>query len=173
MVGNLLGFVHVVGAALLEGERFLVALRSTTMADAGLWEFPGGKVEAGESPEDALVREIREELGCVIRPLGILGREYSQDKKIVLDVYLARLASGTPVAREHEELRWVDMAEARGLDWASADLPLLPQLDAWLRAASGPRAKNEEADGKASDDSEIKDSNGVEEVTHECSGGGG
>jgi 8-oxo-dGTP diphosphatase len=100
------------------------------MSQAGLWEFPGGKVEAQESPRDALVREVREELGLEIEVGSWLGRGESivGAREIVLDVFAARRVEGVPVAREHAQLRWIGSGDIHGLDWPEADRPILPFL---------------------------------------------
>ncbi len=129
-----LDVVQVVGAAIVDGERVLVAQRSDGPYD-GCWEFPGGKVEPGESDLAALVREIGEELGVTIAPQSFLG-EVPLDGVVgggtagasTLRVWSARIASGRPVAHEHGELRWVGVDELEGLDWISADRPLLPAV---------------------------------------------
>jgi 8-oxo-dGTP diphosphatase len=134
-----LDVVQVVGAAVVDGGRVLVARRSGGPYD-GLWEFPGGKVEPGESDLAALVRECREELGVEVSPADFLG-EVPLDGRVgggapgtsTLRVWSARLAGGQPVAREHAELRWVGADELGTLDWIGADRPLLPAVRAVLR----------------------------------------
>ncbi|MDG2306167.1 MAG: (deoxy)nucleoside triphosphate pyrophosphohydrolase [Candidatus Binatia bacterium] len=149
MVGHLLTEIHVVGAAILRGDTCLVALRSDTMDEPGCWEFPGGKIEPGESPAEALTREIEEELGCRIRPGALLGtgRCVSGGRQIRLDVFEAELVSGTPRATEHREVRWVGAAGLSGLLWAPADIPVVPAVADRLAGAqarepsiSGPTA---------------------------------
>ena len=127
--------LHVVGAAILSGSRCLVARRGPRMSLAGQWEFPGGKVERGEPPERALAREIREELELEIEVGECLGRgEVRQGgRTVVLDVYAARAKPGAPRLREHAEVRWVGPGELRALDWAAADVPVLPAVAARLR----------------------------------------
>ena len=122
----------VVGAAIVRDGRCLVAKRSPTMRAPGKWEFPGGKVEVGETPHDALVREISEELGVTIEVGALLGRGTATP--IVLDVYLAALVAGEPQATEHAELRWIGPDEVEALDWAEADQPVLSGLVDALRA---------------------------------------
>ncbi|MCU1613107.1 MAG: hydrolase [Frankiales bacterium] len=133
-----LDVVQVVGAAVVEGGRVLVAQRSGGPFD-GCWEFPGGKVEPGESELAALVREIREELGVDVVPQAFVG-EVLLDGAVgggapgasTLRVWWARIASGTPVAHEHAELRWVGADELEELDWIPADRPLLPAVRSLL-----------------------------------------
>ncbi|MGY2082689.1 (deoxy)nucleoside triphosphate pyrophosphohydrolase [Blastococcus sp. SYSU DS0539] len=130
--------VQVVGAALVDGDRVLVAQRSGGPFD-GCWEFPGGKVEPGESELAALVRECAEELGVVVAPQAFLG-EVPLDGVVAggapgastMRVWWGRLASGRPVAHEHAQLRWVGAGELDALDWIPADRPLLPAVRALL-----------------------------------------
>jgi len=132
--------ISVSGAAVvesLESPRFLlVARRSAPPKFAGMWEFPGGKVEAGESFEDALHRELREELGVDVR----LGREipapgdagWPLNERAVMRVWFAEVLEGEPRPLEdHDELRWVgleDRGEALELPWIPADLPIVRAL---------------------------------------------
>jgi 8-oxo-dGTP diphosphatase len=133
-----LDVVQVVGAAVVDGRRVLVAQRSGGPYD-GRWEFPGGKVEPGESDLSALVRECREELGVGIVPQAFLG-EVLLDGSVAggapgastLRVWWARLDGGQPVAHEHAQLRWVGPDELAGLEWIDADRPLLPAVRALL-----------------------------------------
>ena len=133
-----LDVVQVVGAAIVEGNRVLVAQRSGGAYD-GRWEFPGGKVEPGESDLSALVREIAEELGTTIVPQAFLG-EVVLDGVVgggppgasTLRVWWALLAGGAPVAHEHAALRWVRADELDDLAWIDADRPLLPGVRALL-----------------------------------------
>jgi 8-oxo-dGTP diphosphatase len=133
-----LDVVQVVGAAIVRdggaGREVLVAQRGSGPL-AGLWEFPGGKVEAGEDHEAALVRECAEELGVVVVPGRFLG-EVPLDGAVAggapgastLRVWEARLTSGEPVAHEHSDLRWVRADALEHLDWIAADRPLLPAV---------------------------------------------
>ncbi|WP_044736440.1 (deoxy)nucleoside triphosphate pyrophosphohydrolase [Geobacillus kaustophilus] len=123
--------IYVVGAA-IRNERgdILCALRAPDMSLPNVWEFPGGKVEEGESPEEALVREIREELGCAIsvgKLLADVCHEYGH-AIVHLRTYEARLVDGEPRAREHAELRWVPLQALRSLEWAPADIPTVEAL---------------------------------------------
>jgi 8-oxo-dGTP diphosphatase len=129
-----LDVVQVVGAAIVDGDRVLVAQRSGGPYD-GFWEFPGGKVEPGESDLSALVRECAEELGVAIVPQAFVG-EVLLDGSVAggapgastLRVWWARIAEGWPVAHEHADLRWVRGAELDALDWIPADRPLVPAV---------------------------------------------
>jgi 8-oxo-dGTP diphosphatase len=133
-----LDVLQVVGAAIVDGGRVLVAQRSGGPY-TGLWEFPGGKVEAGESDLSALARECSEELGVAIVPQAFVG-EVLLDGVVgggapgasTLRVWWARIAGGEPVAREHAELRWVRADDLEALDWIPADRPLLPAVRALL-----------------------------------------
>jgi 8-oxo-dGTP diphosphatase len=130
------GALHVVGAVLLRGGRCLVARRRPGGSAGGRWEFPGGKVEEGETPELALERELGEELGVSARIGTFAGRGQASrpGRTIALDVYFAELVFGEPVAHDHEELRWVSAAELDELAWAEADVPVLPAVRAALLA---------------------------------------
>jgi 8-oxo-dGTP diphosphatase len=105
----------------------LAAKRGATMSRAGLWELPGGKVELNESPEQALRRELAEELGLDVK----VGRRVARsnhsydDISIELTAFECFINSGTMALAEHEEVRWVTPEEAALLDWAPADVPII------------------------------------------------
>lgn len=123
--------VHVVGA-IIENEQkeILCALRGPEMTLPNYWEFPGGKVEQGESKEEALKREIQEELGCTIEVYEhIEDTTYEYEKVIVrLETFMAKVVSGSPVASEHAELKWMTRQELPSLNWAPADIPAIEKL---------------------------------------------
>jgi 8-oxo-dGTP diphosphatase len=119
---------HVVGAAILRGGRVLAARRTSPPAAAGRWEFPGGKVEPEESPGDALVREIAEELGCVIEVTGWLNAEVMIGTTHSLTVATAQIVTGDPQPTEHDALRWLGAEQLDEVDWLDSDLPFLSQL---------------------------------------------
>jgi 8-oxo-dGTP diphosphatase len=127
--------IHVVGAAIAHGRKCLVAQRGPSMSLAGKWEFPGGKVEADESPPAALAREIFEELGVVVSVGELLGTGTANvgTRVVELDVYEATMVKGTIVLREHSEVRWASADELLGFDWAEADVPSVPKVAEWLR----------------------------------------
>lgn len=121
-----------------EFGRYLVAKRPSGKVLAGKWEFPGGKVEPGEEPSEALRREIQEEMGADIdvgRALLEVIHHYKSGS-ICLWPYLARLNTGTLRAIEHEEIRWVSLEEIILLDMADADVPIIHQLLASPSAAT-------------------------------------
>jgi 8-oxo-dGTP diphosphatase len=115
----------VVGAAILAEGRLLAARRVLPASMAGGWEFPGGKVNPGESVEDACVREVREELGCEIEVVGRVPGEQPLNPGFVLHLLQARLVDGEPVPTEHDALRWLGPEELDGLRWLDADRPFL------------------------------------------------
>lgn len=117
--------IDVVGAVLVRAGLVLAARRGPAMAQAGLWEFPGGKIEPGESPREALRRELREELHCDV-DVGELVETTSHRYSfgtVRLTTFFATLRSGEPAATEHAELRWLPATDLPGLDWAPADVP--------------------------------------------------
>ncbi|MEU5776063.1 (deoxy)nucleoside triphosphate pyrophosphohydrolase [Streptomyces venezuelae] len=126
----------VVGAALYDDGRLLAARRSAPPELAGGWELPGGKVEPGERDEDALVRELREELGVRAEPVGRVPGEWPLPGGYVLRVWTARLVSGEPRPLEdHDELRWLAPDQVWSVDWLAADVPAVEAALALPHAA--------------------------------------
>lgn len=123
--------VSVVGAVIFnEKNEVLCALRSPKMSLPNYWEFPGGKINEGEMPQEALIREIKEELGCLIT-VGekIEEMEHEYENIIVhLATYKAHIKSGIPKALEHAELKWVQSEKLLELKWALADIPTVKLL---------------------------------------------
>lgn len=123
----------VVGAAIVRDGRVLAARRTAPSEAAGRWEFPGGKVESGETPETALEREIAEELGCTVEVTGWLGGTAPIGETHVLSVAIARLVRGEPTPDEHDQVRWLGPDELGDVDWLEPDRPFLPELAELLR----------------------------------------
>lgn len=122
--------IYVVGAVIKENEKILCAQRGATKVLAYKWEFPGGKIEDGESPQDALIREIQEEMHCKIK-IGdqVDHTVYEYDFGIVhLTTFLCELEGGQPVLTEHNAIKWLKLKELSSLDWAPADLPTIEKL---------------------------------------------
>ena len=129
----------MVAAALLDGEgRILLQQRGPGRAMAGLWEFPGGKVEEGELPEHALARELHEELGIGIAPDDFVPACFASapvaGRHMILLLYLCRRWRGEPAALDASALAWLRPAEMQPDEMPPADAPLIPLLDALLAA---------------------------------------
>ena len=125
--------VLVVAVALVDADgRVLLARRPPGKAMEGLWEFPGGKLAAGETPEQALIRELREELGIdteqsCLAPLAFASHGYD-DFHLLMPLYVCRVWNGTVVPKEGQELRWVRPARLGDFPMPPADAPLIPVL---------------------------------------------
>ena len=127
--------LHVAAAALIDPDgRVLVQQRPAGGAMAGLWEFPGGKLEPGETPEAALVRELDEELGIAVEHACLAPAAFASealgDHHLLLLLYACRKWSGTPHARHAEAMRWLRPVELHRLDMPPADRPLIGLLEA-------------------------------------------
>ena len=125
--------IRVSAAVIIDGNRVLAAERGYGEY-RGYWEFPGGKRESGETGEDAIVREIREELGAVIAVDGFLGTiEHSyHDFHLVMDCYIAHIQKGVIEAKEHMALRWLSLDELDSVSWLPADIKILPAVRSLL-----------------------------------------
>jgi len=125
--------VLVSACALVDADRrVLIAQRPEGKAMAGLWEFPGGKLEEGETPEAALIRELEEELGVVtktacIAPLSFVSHSY-ETFHLLMTLYVCRRWQGNPVAKEHVALKWVRPQALRDYAMPPADEPLIAPL---------------------------------------------
>jgi 8-oxo-dGTP diphosphatase len=121
--------VLVVGAAIVRDGALLAARRTTPPEAAGRWELPGGKVEPGEDPADALVREVAEELGCVVSVDRWLDGEQPIGDSHLLRAAVCHLESREPEAgADHDRLRWVGPDQLGELDWLEPDRPFLPAV---------------------------------------------
>jgi 8-oxo-dGTP diphosphatase len=122
--------IHVVGAVIIKENKILCAQRGPDKSLPFMWEFPGGKIETGETPQEALKREIDEEMHCDIE----IGEQvehtvYEYDFGIVhLSTYKCKLLEGTPVLTEHAEIKWLSPKELETLEWAPADIPAIEKL---------------------------------------------
>jgi 8-oxo-dGTP diphosphatase len=114
----------VVGAAIVRDGRLLAARRPETSSAPG-WEFPGGKVEEGESASEALVREIHEELGCTIEVGEFFEARVPVGPDLVLSVAPSRIIAGEPIPHEHDAIRWLCRDELDQVEWLPADRPFL------------------------------------------------
>lgn len=127
----------VAAVALVDRDgRVLLAQRPEGRSMAGLWEFPGGKLEPGESPEAALIRELHEELGIdtwesCLAPLSFASHAYD-DFHLLMPLFACRKWDGVPQPREHAALRWATVRNLANYPMPPADLPLLPVLRDWL-----------------------------------------
>ena len=120
----------VVAALIWEGDRFLACQRPAHKPRGLLWEFVGGKVEPGESREEALIRECREELDITIAPRDVfltVIHEYP-DLTVRLTLYNASIVSGTPKLLEHNDLRWITVQEIDSLEFCPADEEILKKM---------------------------------------------
>ncbi len=129
--------VLVSAVALIDKDgRVLLAQRPPGKSMAGLWEFPGGKVEPGETPEQALIRELREELGIetwnsCLAPLTFASHSYA-DFHLLMPVFACRKWEGTAIGQEGQALKWVAVNRLREFAMPPADAPLIPILQDWL-----------------------------------------
>jgi 8-oxo-dGTP diphosphatase len=127
----------VVATAIVRNGQVLAQQRAFPSADAGRWEFPGGRVEPGESEESAVVRECQEELGVDVKAHKRVGPDVPLRNGMILRLYSAVLVdeSVEPIAVEHSAVMWVNADELDGLPWLDADLAFLPELAEIVRKA--------------------------------------
>ncbi len=125
--------VLVVACALVDADgRVLIAQRPEGKSMAGLWEFPGGKIEAGERPELSLIRELKEELGIEVKeaclaPLTFASHAYP-DFHLLMPLFVCRRWEGQPAPREGQMIKWVKPGRLREFPMPPADIPLVPML---------------------------------------------
>ena len=133
MTQNLRSLLLVVACALLDADgRILLSERPQGKNLAGLWEFPGGKIEPGETPEQSLIRELDEELGITVRadclaPLTFASFSYEK-MHLLMPLYICRRYQGIPHGREGQRLKWVRPEALRDYPMPPADEPLIPFL---------------------------------------------
>ncbi|ATX67174.1 8-oxo-dGTP diphosphatase MutT [Roseinatronobacter bogoriensis] len=129
--------VLVAAVALVDADgRILLAQRPEGKSMAGLWEFPGGKIEPGETPEAALIRELHEELGIdtwasCLAPLSFASHAYD-DFHLLMPLFICRKWEGQVTSREGQALKWVRPVDLRNYPMPAADVPLIPILRDWL-----------------------------------------
>ncbi len=130
LIGVIIVVLEVVGAVIIKDNKILAAQRPENKSLGGMWEFPGGKIEEGESPEEALYREIIEEMDCEITVGNFIVRDvYSYDfGDIALSTFYCELNKKEPIANEHSELRWLTVEELDSVVWAPADYATLEIL---------------------------------------------
>jgi 8-oxo-dGTP diphosphatase len=130
------GSLIIVGAAIVLDGKVLGCERAEPPESAGRWEFPGGKVEPGESDHDALVRECEEELGVTITVGERIGPDVPlAHGRAVLRVWISQIVRGEPQALEHASLRWLAPDEFNSVPWLPADAPIVAELARVLRPA--------------------------------------
>jgi 8-oxo-dGTP diphosphatase len=126
--------IHVVGAVITRDGLVMCAQRGDDGNLPGLWEFPGGKIEQGESKQAALMREITEELGCTVevgREVTTTTHEY-EFGEVTLTTFYCRLMAGTPKLTEHASIKWLRPDELESIPWAPADIPAIALIRAEL-----------------------------------------
>ena len=127
--------IQVVAAVIQKERKILIAKRSNSGVHPSLWEFPGGKVEEGETLKEALKREIKEELDCWITVGDFIDESmvFTDTLQIEMAVFEAIVQQGEPRKLEHAELRWIEIHELECFTWAPADIPLLESVSRYFK----------------------------------------
>ena len=122
--------VHVAAGVILRGHQVLIARRHNDAHQGGLWEFPGGKLEVGETVVEALNRELREEIGITVdaaEPLLQIAHDYP-DKQVLLDFWTVSAFTGEPQGREGQALQWCDLERLQEREFPAANVPVVERL---------------------------------------------
>ncbi len=123
--------IKVVAALIIDANKCYICKRASHMSFPGYWEFPGGKVEEGETDEQALKREIVEELSCLVRVNELLVQteyEYKDDLKVQLSIYECKLSSILPEINEHETAQWIEINKLEDYQFLKASEKVLPVI---------------------------------------------
>lgn len=126
---------QVAAAIMVDGSRVFIAKRSSTDALPGKWEFPGGKVEERESPQECLKREMKEEFDIEVAVGDYLGSSFFEYKGVKMELlgYLTKWSAGEIRLKVHDDAKWVDLNELGEYDFASADIPLVEKLQKFFQ----------------------------------------
>jgi 8-oxo-dGTP diphosphatase len=122
--------IRVVAAIIKREEKYLITRRAPSKHLAGFWEFPGGKIEEGETAEECLIREVKEELDIVIRVNSFfMENEHSYpSKSIILFAFLCEMEEGQISLKDHDSFVWADKSQLAGFNFAPADIPFVEKL---------------------------------------------
>lgn len=133
MMGEKMKIIRVVAAIIIDNKKVFATQRGYGEFKDG-WEFPGGKIEPGESPEDAIVREIKEELDAEVEVIELLDTvEYDYPKfHLSMDCFICKVKSGDLVLKEHEAAAWLTKNILYSVDWLPADRGLIEKIEAYL-----------------------------------------
>ena len=122
--------IDVVAAVIVKDNKFLITRRAPKLKLEGMWEFPGGKVEKGESLHEAIEREIKEELSCTVKAVEIFDENTHEYENIIVNLTAIKcdLVEGSPLANEHSEIIYLKRENLNSLVWAPADMPIVKKV---------------------------------------------